>query len=121
MTNIKLLVEQAIRANLSEADVGYNDDIPPLNQHPEVRDLRSKGYSVYVSKIHREDPHVVHEVEKDGDEVVVIRQEGDGKYYLRTGAYGALGKEPHDTLQGAVDRGFHLAKTGNYPSINRYP
>lgn len=120
MTDIKQLVEHAIRAKLSEAGTGYDEDVPPLNQHPEVRDLRSKGYSVYVSKVHRDDPRVIHEVEKDGNEVVVVRHEGTGKYYLRTGAFGALGEEPHDSLQGAVNHGFELAKTGKYPSINKY-
>jgi hypothetical protein len=116
MTDLKHLVENAIRSKLDES---YHDQ-PNNHMHPDVRNMRSKGYSVYVSKVHRDDPHVVHEVEKDGNEVVVIRHEGDGKYYLRTGGFGALGKEPHDTLQGATDHGFELVKTGKYPSINRY-
>lgn len=116
-SSIKKLVEQAIAEKLSE---NYSSDVVNHNQHPEVRDMRSKGYSVYVSKVHSEDPHVVHEVEKDGNEAVVIRHEGDGRYYLRTGPFGGLGSDNYDSLQGAADHAFELAKTGKYPSINKY-
>lgn len=116
-TPVKSLVEQAIMRKLGE---NYHDEPVNRNQHPEVRDMRSKGYSVYVSKVNKEDPHVIHEVEKDGNEAVVVRHEGDGKYYLRTGAFGGLGPEHYDSLQGATDHAFELAKTGKYPSINRY-
>lgn len=115
--SIKRLVEQAFIEKLSE---NYPSNRVNNNLHPEVRNMRSKGYSIYVSKVHRDDPHVVHEVEKDGNEAVVIRHEGDGKYYLRTGAFGGLGPDRYDTLQSATDRAFELAKTGKYPSINRY-
>lgn len=86
--------------------------------HPEVKALRDKGYSVYVSKIHSQDPHVIHEIEKDGDEMLVMRYEGDGKYYLRTGSFGSLGKQAFDTLQGALDSGIELKKTGKYKHIS---
>lgn len=114
MSDIKQLVEQMINRALEE-----QDSRPNLNQHPEVKDLRSKGYSVYVSKVHREDPHVVHEVEKDGHELTVIRHEGDGKYRIRTGAFGGMSKKTYDTLHSAVKSGMRVKNTKKYPSISR--
>lgn len=117
MNQIKQLIEQAIAKNLSEEDDRYAAANARQN-HPEVKALRDKGYSVYVSKVHSEDPHVIHEIEKDGDEMIVMRHEGDGKYYLRTGAFGTLGKQKFKTLQSALDKGMELKKTGKYKNIS---
>lgn len=86
--------------------------------YQEVENLRDKGYLVYVSKIHNDDPHVIHEIEKDGDEMIVMLREDDGKYYLRTGAFGTLGSQKFDTLQIALDKGMKLKKTGKYKNIS---
>ena len=114
---VKQLVEQAIVKKLAEEDDRYAAAHARQN-HPEVKALRDKGYSVYVSKVHSEDPHVIHEIEKDGDEMLVMRHEGNGKYYLRTGAFGALGPQKFNTLQGALDKGMKLKKTGKYKNIS---
>lgn len=113
MSVVKQMIEDMIDVTLNE-----QDGRPNLNQHPEVKDLRSKGYSVYVSKVHRDDPHVVHEVEKNGQELVVVRHEGDGKYRLRTGAFGGLSKKTYDTLHGAVKSGMAVKNTKKYKNIN---
>lgn len=114
MSDIKQLVEQMIAKALNE-----QDERPNLNQHPEVKDLRSKGYSVYVSKVHRDDPHVIHEVEKNGHEVTVVRHEGDGKYRIRTGGFGGLSKTSYDNLHSAVKSAMRVKNTKKYPSISR--
>jgi len=111
------VTKQIIEDMISEALV-EQEQRPNLNQHPEVKDLRSKGYSVYVSKVHRDDPHTIHEVEKNGHEVVVIHHAGDGKYRLRTGAFGGLSKKAYDTLHSAVKSGMAVKNTKKYKNIS---
>lgn len=117
MNRIKQLVEQAFIKRLAEEDDNSSAAFNRQN-HPEVKALRNKGYSVYVSKVHRDDPHVIHEIEKDGNEMLVMRHEGDGKYYLRTGAFGELGPEKYDSLEKAMNKGMELKKTGKYNHIS---
>lgn len=107
---LKSLIEQMVGDYLSEET--------SIHTHPDVLDLRSKGYSVYPSKIHSMSPHVIHEVEKNGQSLVVVRHEGDGKYRIRTGSFGGMSRTSYDTLHAAVKNGMRVKNTKRYPSIS---